>query len=42
MTFIVEYEEDYLGELLWVVTAWNSTKQEKEAYDKETSSLSKR
>lgn len=41
MTFVVEYEEDDLGELLWVVTAWNSTKQERDAYDKETSSYQK-
>ncbi len=35
LTFIVEYEEDELGELIWVVTAWNSTQQEREAYEQE-------
>ena len=35
-TFIVEYREDTLGEFIWVVTAWNSTKQEENAYEKES------
>jgi len=35
-TFIVEYREDDLGEFLWVVTAWKSTKREREAYEKNT------
>ena len=35
-TFIVEYGEDDLGEFLWVVTAWKSTKKERETYEKET------
>lgn len=35
ITFIVEYRHDALGEFIWVVTAWNSTKQEANAYDKE-------
>jgi uncharacterized DUF497 family protein len=34
-TFIVEYREDKMGEYLWVVTGWKSTKQEKKAYEKE-------
>jgi uncharacterized DUF497 family protein len=36
LTFIVEYREDELGEFLWVVTAWNSTKQEIKTYEQET------
>jgi uncharacterized DUF497 family protein len=35
-TFIVEYREDEVGEFIWVVTAWKSTKQERETYEKET------
>lgn len=35
-TFIVEYREDEVGELIWIVTAWKSTKQERETYEKET------
>ena len=35
VTFIVEYEEDDLGELIWVVTAWNSTREERENYERE-------
>jgi uncharacterized DUF497 family protein len=35
-TFIVEYREDAVGEFIWVVTAWKSTKQERETYEKET------
>jgi uncharacterized DUF497 family protein len=36
LTFIVEYREDELGEFLWVVTAWKSTKQEIKNYEQET------
>jgi uncharacterized DUF497 family protein len=36
LTFIVEYREDELGEFLWVVTAWKSTKQEIRTYEQET------
>lgn len=35
VTFIVEYRQDELGEFIWVVTAWNSTKQEEKAYERE-------
>ncbi len=35
-TFIVEYREDEVGEFIWVITAWKSTKQERETYEKET------
>ena len=35
LTFIVEYEADELGELIWVVTAWESTQQEREGYEQE-------
>jgi uncharacterized DUF497 family protein len=34
-TFIVEYREDEIGEFVWVVTAWNSTATEKQAYAQE-------
>ncbi len=34
-TFIIEYREDRIGEFIWVVTAWQSTKQEKKSYEKE-------
>ena len=34
-TFIIEYREDPLGELIWVVTAWKSTPVERQAYEKE-------
>ncbi len=34
-TFILEYREDPLGELIWVVTAWKSTAVERQAYEKE-------
>lgn len=34
-TCIVEYREDELGELIWVVTAWRSTAQEEHAYEQE-------
>lgn len=33
MTFIVEYRVDGVGEYLWVVTAWRSTKQERKSYE---------
>ncbi len=36
VTFIVEYRQDMLDEYIWVVTAWNSTKQEQKIYDQET------
>jgi len=36
LTFIIEYREDALGEFIWVVTAWNSTAAEKQAYAQET------
>ena len=35
-TFIVEYREDDEGELMWVVTAWRSTRAERKAYEQET------
>ena len=35
-TFIVEYRFDELGEIMWVVTAWQSTKSERKIYDEET------
>ncbi len=34
-TFIIEYREDPLEELIWVVTAWKSTPVERQAYEKE-------
>jgi uncharacterized DUF497 family protein len=33
VTFIVEYCEDTLGEVIWVVTAWHATTQEQRAYE---------
>jgi hypothetical protein len=30
----VEYREDPLGEVLWVVTAWHATAQEQRAYER--------
>jgi uncharacterized DUF497 family protein len=36
LTFIVEYREDEIGECIWVVTAWKSTKQETKSYEEET------
>ena len=36
LTFIAEYREDGVGEFLWVVTAWKSTKQEIKTYEQET------
>jgi uncharacterized DUF497 family protein len=32
ITFIVEYRMDEVGEFIWVVTAWRSTKQERRSY----------
>jgi uncharacterized DUF497 family protein len=32
ITFIVEYRMDGVGEFIWVVTAWRSTKQERRSY----------
>jgi uncharacterized DUF497 family protein len=34
-TFIVEYRADSIGEYLWVVTAWKSTKQERRNYEQQ-------
>jgi uncharacterized DUF497 family protein len=34
-TFIIEYRTDELGEFVWVVTAWNSTAAERQAYAQE-------
>lgn len=34
-TFIIEYREDPLGELIWVVTSWKSTTAQRQAYEKE-------
>jgi uncharacterized DUF497 family protein len=36
LTFIVEYRQDSLGDYLWAVTAWYSTKQEQRIYEQET------
>lgn len=35
LTFIIEYREDARGEFVSVVTAWNSTSAEKQAYAQE-------
>lgn len=32
-TFIIEYRTDVVGEHIWVVTAWRSTKQERWSYE---------
>jgi uncharacterized DUF497 family protein len=32
-TFIVEYRQDEIGEYIWTVTAWRSTKQERKDYE---------
>ncbi|CCI16881.1 putative PANL11 [Microcystis aeruginosa PCC 9807] len=32
-TFIVEYRVDEVGDYIWVVTAWKSTKQERKSYE---------
>ncbi|MBV7331053.1 BrnT family toxin [Chloroflexi bacterium TSY] len=37
VTFIVEYRQDEQDEYIWVVTAWNSTRQEQQDYEYETS-----
>ncbi len=34
-TFIVEYRHDVKGEFIWVVTAWKSTKQERQHYEQQ-------
>ncbi|MEK7487322.1 MAG: hypothetical protein AABZ60_23580 [Planctomycetota bacterium] len=34
-TFIIEYREEELEEIIWVVTAWKSTKQEEKLYEEE-------
>ena len=33
---IVEFRSDKIGEYIWVVAAWNSTKQEGKRYEAET------
>lgn len=35
-TFVIEYRQDIDGEYIWVVTAWKSTTQEEQAYERET------
>ena len=35
-TFVVEYREDAIGDLVWVITSWKSTAQEEKAYEHET------
>jgi uncharacterized DUF497 family protein len=32
-TFIVEYRVDEVGDYIWVVTAWKSTRQERKSYE---------
>lgn len=32
-TFIVEYRVDEVGDYIWVVTAWKSTKQKRKSYE---------
>jgi uncharacterized DUF497 family protein len=34
-TFIVEYRNNAKGEFIWVVTAWKSTKQERQSYEQQ-------
>jgi uncharacterized DUF497 family protein len=34
-TFIVEYRIDPIGEYIWVVTAWKSTKEERRSYEQQ-------
>ncbi|MGK7897007.1 MAG: hypothetical protein AB4372_26190 [Xenococcus sp. (in: cyanobacteria)] len=34
-TFIVEYRLDEVGEYIWIVTAWKSTKQERQNYEQQ-------
>ena len=34
-TFIVEYRVDEVGEYIWIVTAWRSTKQERQNYEQQ-------
>lgn len=35
ITFIVEYRADKVGEYIWIVTAWKSTKQEYRSYEQQ-------
>ncbi len=35
VSFIIEYREDVLGDLIWVVTAWHATPQEQRTYERE-------
>ena len=35
VSFIIEYREDPLGDVIWVVTAWHATPQEEHAYERE-------
>jgi uncharacterized DUF497 family protein len=37
VSFIVECRQDNLGEYIWVVTAWNATREERVRYEAETS-----
>jgi uncharacterized DUF497 family protein len=34
-TFIVEYRLDEIGEYIWAITAWKSTKEERKNYEQE-------
>ncbi|MBE9076193.1 BrnT family toxin [Romeria aff. gracilis LEGE 07310] len=34
-TYIVEYRMDEIGEYIWVITAWKSTKQERKSYEQQ-------
>ncbi|MGK7889053.1 MAG: hypothetical protein AB4042_06935, partial [Leptolyngbyaceae cyanobacterium] len=34
-TFILEYQIDEVGEYIWVVTAWKSTRQERKSYEQQ-------
>ncbi|PSB04203.1 hypothetical protein C7B64_04965 [Merismopedia glauca CCAP 1448/3] len=34
-TFSIEYRFDEVGEYIWVVTAWKSTKQESRSYEQQ-------
>ena len=35
VAFIIEYRQNATGPYLWVVTAWHSTRQEQQAYERE-------
>lgn len=35
VTFIIEYRNDGLNEYVWAVTAWKSTKQERQIYEQQ-------